>query len=388
MPIRHSLWNECRCDLTVNRLQLITIMGMKDLEKQYQNLQKLYSALNAQFNLDEKQLQLKSLDEQMSEDNFWQDSAKAGDVSRRHGQLKQSIDEWLGLRGGLSEVGEFLDLAGDDLEDEISRRLEVLGQEIEVINKNMRFSGEHDGNSAILTIQPGAGGVDAQDWAEMLLRMYCRWATGRKDMKYRELETSFGEEAGIKSASIRIEGVNAYGWLKSESGVHRLVRLSPFNSGNTRETSFAMVEVVPDIDSPEFEDLDMSDIRVDVYRSGGKGGQSVNTTDSAVRVTHLPTGVVVAIQNERSQQQNKETALKILRSKLWKITQDLHAKKIADLSGPHLQAAWGSQIRNYVLHPYTLVKDTRSAHQESNIQAVLDGSLDGFMDAYLDMQSA
>jgi peptide chain release factor 2 len=231
-------------------------------------------------------------------------------------------------------------------------------------------------------ITAGVGGTDAQDWAEMLERMYLRWAE-KAGMQTRSIERSSGEEAGIKTSVIEVTGPYAYGRLKSEHGVHRLVRLSPFNSDNLRQTSFALVEVLPQIDAPEEVALDDKDLKIDVYRAGGHGGQSVNTTDSAVRVTHLPTGIVVAIQNERSQLQNKETALKILRSKLAQLKLEQHTESLSDLRAGE-SANWGSQIRNYVLHPYTLVKDTRTKREDRDAGGVLDGKIDSFIEAYLE----
>ncbi|HEU4715267.1 MAG TPA: peptide chain release factor 2, partial [Candidatus Saccharimonadales bacterium] len=242
--------------------------------------------------------------------------------------------------------------------------------------------GEYDDHNAILRITAGVGGTDAQDWAEMCERMYLRWAE-KNSFATSTVERSTGEEAGIKTSVIELTGPYAYGRLRSENGVHRLVRLSPFNSDNLRQTSFALVEILPQIDAPEEVALNDKDLKIDVYRAGGHGGQSVNTTDSAVRVTHLPTGIVVAIQNERSQLQNKEMAMKILRSKLAQLRLEQHAESISDLHAGE-SANWGSQIRNYVLHPYTLVKDTRTKYEERDANSVLDGKIDGFMTAYLE----
>jgi peptide chain release factor 2 len=243
----------------------------------------------------------------------------------------------------------------------------------------LQFSGVYDNHDAILRLSAGAGGTDAQDWTQMLERMYLRWGE-RSGMKTEVIEESPGEEAGLKSATISFSGPYAFGKLKGEHGVHRLVRLSPFNSDNLRQTSFALVEALPQIDTPDEVQVDESDLRIDVYRAGGRGGQSVNTTDSAVRITHVPTGIVVAIQNERSQLQNKETAMKILRSKLAQLQIAQHKEKLSELKGPTKSAEWGAQIRNYVLHPYTLVKDTRNGYEERDAQAVLNGEIDGFIE--------
>ena len=250
------------------------------------------------------------------------------------------------------------------------------------LKKELLFGGVFDDQNAILRITAGVGGTDAQDWAEMLERMYLRWAE-KAGLDTKQLERSASEEAGIKTSVLEVNGAYAYGKLRSEHGVHRLVRLSPFNADNLRQTSFALVEVLPQIDAPEEVAIDEKDLKIDVYRAGGHGGQSVNTTDSAVRVTHLPTGIVVAIQNERSQLQNKETAMKILRSKLAQLKLEQHAERLSDLQAGE-SANWGSQIRNYVLHPYTLVKDTRTKHEDRDAQGVLGGKLDEFMTAFLE----
>jgi peptide chain release factor 2 len=256
-----------------------------------------------------------------------------------------------------------------------------LQAQYESLKPDLLFNGKYDGHDAILRLSAGVGGTDAQDWTQMLERMYLRWAE-KAGMKAAVVEESPGEEAGLKSAVITVAGANAYGKLRSEHGVHRLVRLSPFNADSLRQTSFALVEVLPQIDTPEEVQIDDKDLKIDVYRASGHGGQSVNTTDSAVRVTHLPTGLVVAIQNERSQLQNKETALKILRSKLAQLQAEQHAEKLSDLKATK-SADWGAQIRNYVLHPYTLVKDTRTGHEEHDAQKVLDGAIDPFILAFL-----
>ena len=257
----------------------------------------------------------------------------------------------------------------------------ALEQEFTQRKTDLLFSGPYDNREAVVRISAGVGGLDAQDFAAMLERMYLRWAE-KSGMKADTLERSTNDDAGIKTAVLEISGPFAYGKLRSENGVHRLVRLSPFNADNLRQTSFALVEVLPKIDTPDEIAIDPNDLRIDVYRSGGKGGQGVNTTDSAVRVTHVPTGITVAIQNERSQIQNKETALKILRSKLLAMKLEQHAETLSDLRAGE-SANWGSQIRNYVLHPYTLVKDTRTKHENRNAQGVLDGDIDEFIEAYL-----
>ena len=260
-------------------------------------------------------------------------------------------------------------------------------EDYEKLKKELRFQGPYDDHDVILGIYAGAGGTDAQDWAQMLLRMYVRWAEAHK-LKVTTIDQSAGEEAGIKSATLEITGGSyLYGKLAGEHGVHRLVRLSPFNSAASRETSFAKVDVLPVIDEPEEVAVDEKDLKIDVYRAGGHGGQSVNTTDSAVRVTHLPTGLTVAIQNERSQLQNKETAMTILRSRLAQLQLEQHAETLADVKGPNLSAEFGNQVRNYVLHPYKQVKDTRTGYESSDVEKVLGGGLDPLIDAWLESSS-
>ena len=264
-----------------------------------------------------------------------------------------------------------------DLEKQLIEAVDTFA----VLKKELRYSGPYDRSGAILSIYAGAGGTDAQDWAQMLLRMYVRWAETHK-LDITTIAESAGEEAGIKSVTLEVDGQMAYGKLKGEHGVHRLVRLSPFNADSLRQTSFAKVEVVPKLDQPGDLLIDDKDLKIDVYRSGGKGGQSVNTTDSAVRITHIPTGIVVAIQNERSQLQNRETAMTILRSRLAQLQLEQHAQNLAELKGPSQSAEWGNQIRSYVLHPYKMVKDLRSQVETSDTDAVLAGSIDMFIDSY------
>lgn len=290
---------------------------------------------------------------------------------------------WDGMQGEINDLDGLLSLNDASLSVEIEKSFKNLSARFATEKSALLFNGPHDDYAAIVSIHSGAGGTDAQDWAEMLERMYLRWAES-KAFKATILDRSAGEEAGLKSVTMSIEGLHAYGLMRSEHGVHRLVRLSPFNADSLRQTSFAKVEVVPQIAEVSEVEVDAKELKIDVYRSGGKGGQSVNTTDSAVRITHLPTGIVVAIQNERSQVQNKETAMTILRSKLAQLMEEQHKEALSDLRGPNEQAAWGNQIRNYVLHPYTMVKDTRTKYETTDAAAVLDGELDDFMISYLE----
>lgn len=317
----------------------------------------------------------------MQAPDFWQDSQKAQTTSRQQAKLARRLAPWRELRGDLSDAEELAALGDDSLADDLRQQLDGLVLRFAELKEELKLSGPYDDSDAILSIHAGAGGADAQDWAGMLLRMYVRFAE-KSGWNVTTVDESAGEEGGIKSVTLEIGGEFAYGKLKSEHGVHRLVRLSPFNA-ESRETSFAKVEVMPKVDKPESLTIDDKDLKVDVYRAGGHGGQSVNTTDSAVRITHLPTGITVAIQNERSQLQNKETAMTILRSRLIQLQMEQHAEKISELKGPNEQAAWGNQIRSYVLHPYKQVKDLRSRYETSDIDGVLDGNLDSVVDAYL-----
>ncbi len=325
--------------------------------------------------------ELAVLDDQLATSEIWNNVEHAQHVSKQAAALRLQIEPWQTLRAQVHDIQELMAIGDDDLLPEFEEQVGAFDAELERLKKDLLFRGQYDNHAAILKLSAGVGGTDAQDWCEMLERMYLRWAE-RAGMKVELIERSSGEEAGIKNATYSVSGSFAYGKLQSEHGVHRLVRLSPFNADSLRQTSFALVEVMPEIDAPDEVVLDEKDLKIDVYRAGGHGGQSVNTTDSAVRVTHLPTGTVVAIQNERSQLQNKETALKILRSKLAHMLAEQHAETLADLRAGE-SASWGAQIRNYVLHPYTMVKDTRTKHEDKNAAAVLDGKIDGFIEAYL-----
>lgn len=339
----------------------------------------------AQLNVSAKAEELAVIDEQLATSEVWNNVEYAQNLSKQSAGLRSQIEPWQTLRVQVADMAELMAIGDDSMLGEFNNQVGALETEFERLKKDLLFRGEYDDHAVILKLSAGAGGTDAQDWTEMLERMYLRWAE-KNGMSSELIERSAGEEAGLKSATYSISGPYAYGKLHGEHGVHRLVRLSPFNSDNLRQTSFALVEVMPEIAAPDEVQLDEKDLKIDVYRAGGHGGQSVNTTDSAVRVTHVPTGVVVAIQNERSQLQNKETALKILRSKLAQMQMEQHAETLADLRAGE-SASWGNQIRNYVLHPYTMVKDARTKHEDRDASGVLDGKLDGFIDAYLEFQS-
>jgi peptide chain release factor 2 len=359
---------------------------MQPLIKRIKELETQVDAALARLHIETKNAEVENLEAQLATPEIWNNPSHAQNLSKQLAAVKSMVDPWLTLQAQTSDMVELMDLDDDSLLGEFEGQIIALEKEFAALRKELLFDGEYDDHNAILRLSAGVGGTDAQDWTEMLERMYLRWSE-KAGMSSSIIERSAGEEAGVKSVVIEITGGFAYGKLRSENGVHRLVRLSPFNSDNLRQTSFALVEVLPQIDTPDEVKIDDKDLKIDVYRAGGHGGQSVNTTDSAVRITHIPTGIVVAIQNERSQLQNRETAMKILRSKLAKMQMDQHTSSISELQAGE-SANWGSQIRNYVLHPYTLVKDTRTKHETNNAQAVLDGDLEPFMTAYLEMPTA
>ena len=357
---------------------------MDQIQKILSDLQADVNAASDRLNLDSKERQLALLDSQMAAPEFWQDVLAAQATSKDQAALKRRLEPWQRLRRGITDALELADMHDDSLQADLAEQVGQLQADFNALKDELKLSGPYDDHDAILSIHAGAGGTDAQDWAQMLLRMYVRWAE-KHHVDVRTVDESPGDEAGVKSVTIELRGGDfTYGKLKGEHGVHRLVRLSPFNADNLRQTSFAKVEVMPKIDTPEDVEIDDKDLRIDVFRSGGKGGQSVNTTDSAVRITHIPTGLVVAIQNERSQLQNKETAMTILRSRLIQLQLEQHAEKVSELKGPNEQAAWGNQIRSYVLHPYKQVKDLRTRYETSDVENVLDGGIDPFINAYLE----
>jgi peptide chain release factor 2 len=331
--------------------------------------------------ISKKQEILHGLELELSRSEIWNNPNIAQEKSKNLAGLNSTIEPWLVLKAQVSDIFELIEMGDNSLQKEFEVQVAALEKEYESRQMDLLFHGQYDDHDAIIRLSAGVGGTDAQDWTEMLERMYLRYAE-KSGMQTDIIERSAADEAGIKSSIIEVSGPFAYGKLRSENGVHRLVRLSPFNSDNLRQTSFALVEVLPKIDSPQEIQIDKKDIKVDVYRAGGHGGQSVNTTDSAVRVTHIPTGIVVAIQNERSQLQNREMAMKVLYSKLTQLQLDQHVADVTELQAGE-SANWGSQIRNYVLHPYTLVKDTRTKYEEHDVQAVLDGKIDGFIESFL-----
>ena len=335
------------------------------------------------FDPDALSVRAGELEEAMAAPGFWDDQQRAAKTSSEHARLTRRRERYDRLTQESADLNELVTLASDDGElDEVAESVAGLKRELDRLQEEALFSGEYDPGDAVVSIHAGEGGTDAQDWAEMLLRMYLRWAEGRR-FKTELLEASPGEEAGLKSATFTVTGENAYGVLKAERGVHRLVRLSPFDQAHRRHTSFSQVIVSPLLSDDSAIDIDESDLRIDTYRASGAGGQHVNKTDSAVRITHLPTGIVVSVQNERSQLSNKNTALKILRSRLAELEQEQREEELARERGEVMTTGFGSQIRSYVLHPYQLVKDHRTDIEEGNTQAVLDGNIDPFIQAYL-----
>ncbi|HVW23646.1 MAG TPA: peptide chain release factor 2 [Candidatus Saccharimonadales bacterium] len=356
---------------------------MDELKRQTSLLAADLSAALERLKIADLQKQLQSLQSASQAAGFWDDSTAAQATMKQIAKLEARVEPWTSLQAKLHDLQELLALNDVSLEGELTGQLNELNDQLSALKDDLKFSGAYDDHAAVLTLSAGAGGTDAQDWTQILFRMYQRFSENNR-WEVRVVDESAGEEAGLKSITVEVDGPYAYGKLKGEHGVHRLVRLSPFNADNLRQTSFAKVEVMPKIDQPEEVEIDENDLKIDVYRSGGHGGQSVNTTDSAVRVTHLPTGICVAIQNERSQLQNKETALAILRGRLAQLQLEQHAEKLSELKGPNEQAAWGNQIRSYVLHPYKQVKDLRTGYETSDPDKVLDGHLDELINAYLE----
>ena len=322
----------------------------------------------------------------MSEPGFWDDNEKAQMVIQKSNELKAVYDTFHQLELQVEEVELLFEMYKEDPEeeihDELVERVHSVEKELEKYELSMLLSGPHDKCSAILEIHPGAGGTESQDWGSMLLRMYTRWAE-QHGYRIETIDYQDGEEAGIKSVTLSIEGLNAYGYLKSEKGVHRLVRISPFDAAGKRHTSFCSIDIMPQLEGDIDIEINPDDLKIDVYRASGAGGQHINKTSSAVRITHIPTGIVTQSQAQRSQFKNKDQAMAMLKTKLYQLEEEKKAAELAEIRGEQKDIAWGSQIRNYVFHPYSLVKDLRSGHETGNIGAVMDGDLDPFMDAYL-----
>ncbi|MCO4096533.1 peptide chain release factor 2 [Macrococcoides canis] len=346
--------------------------------------------LGGLFDLEEKETNIKEYEEMMADPDFWNDGDKAQDIINKNNALKSVVQEFNTLEEGLENSEVLFEMykeeSDEDTLQELVEQLNTLQQIANDFELKMLLSGEFDANNAILELHPGAGGTESQDWGEMLLRMYQRFAD-KKGFKVETVDYLPGDEAGIKSVTLLIKGHNAYGYLKAEKGVHRLVRISPFDSSGRRHTSFVSCDVTPEFDNDNIEiEINTEDIKIDTYRASGAGGQHVNTTDSAVRITHQPTGIVVTCQNERSQIKNREQAMKMLKAKLYQKKIEEQEAELAAIRGEQKEIGWGSQIRSYVFHPYSMVKDHRTNAETGNTNAVMDGDIDLFIDAYLKSQ--
>ena len=342
------------------------------------------------LNLDAKIRRIDELDKTMEEPSFWEDAELSTRLVKEAKHLKDTVAEFNRLQNQYEEIGLMIEMGCEEndpaIVPEIQKMVDEFSDELEALRLRTLLTGEYDGNNAIMRLNAGAGGTESCDWCSILYRMYCRWAES-KGFSVEMLDYLAGEEAGIKSVTLQINGENAFGYLKSERGVHRLVRISPFNANGKRQTSFVSCDVMPDIEEDLDVEINPDDLRIDTYRSSGAGGQHINKTSSAVRITHIPTGIVVQCQNERSQFQNKDRAMQMLKAKLYMLKQQENAEKISDLRGDVKEIAWGSQIRSYVLQPYTLIKDHRTGFESGNVTSVLDGGIDGFISAYLKWES-
>ncbi|MFC1478185.1 peptide chain release factor 2 [Candidatus Margulisiibacteriota bacterium] len=360
---------------------------LEDIKQKLPELTEKVNNLNRLLQIPLLEEKAAGLEKETTEPGFWDNSSRAKTVMRELNIAKRKIEWQQTIGQKLDDVNVLCEIAGENEVSEaelqeIEAEFRELEKEIIEYELAIILSGKYDANNAIFSITAGAGGTDAQDWAQMLLRMYIRWFE-KRGYKVHEVDLSPGEEAGIKGATLIVEGDFAYGYLYPESGIHRLVRLSPFNANNKRQTSFAAVEVIPEVDRDVSVEINPEELRIDTYRASGAGGQHVNRTDSAVRITHLPTGIVVQCQNERSQLQNRETALKVLTAKLVKCMEEEHKEKISEIKGKTKEIAWGNQIRSYVFHPYSMVKDHRTGQETSDVQGVMDGDIDAFGEAYL-----
>ena len=333
------------------------------------------------FDLPKKEAELRKLEEQSAAPNLWDDAQKAQQLMKRIASLRNEIEGWRSLERRITDGLELAELGDESLDGELEAEAKAIEHEVDQRELRTLLSGEYDEGDALLSINAGAGGTDSQDWAAMLQRMYLRWAE-QEGYKTEILDLTPGEEAGIKSVTIAVDGESAYGYLRPEKGVHRLVRLSPFDSAHRRHTSFAQVEVLPQVEEADIA-VNPNDLKIDTFLSSGAGGQNVQKNQTAIRITHLPTGIVASSQNERSQTQNRENAMKVLRARLLDIKREEKETELARLRGEYQKTEWGSQIRSYVLHPYQLVKDHRTEYETGNTQAVLDGDLNGFIEAYL-----
>ena len=366
------------------------MLEFEEYKVKLNNMKPTLDGLGSALKLDDARSEIAELEAESAKEGFWNDLDRSQKVQKRMKQLQQKCEKYEKLQSSWEDLMTICEMALEENDDSMLGELETdyakLESELEAMRLSTLLSGEYDANNVILSIHPGAGGTEAQDWAQMLYRMYTRWAE-RHGFTYTLMDWQDGEEAGIKSATIKIEGENAYGYLKSEHGVHRLVRISPFDASGRRQTSFAAVEVMPEITDTGDIELRDEDIKMDVFRSSGAGGQKVNKTSSAVRLTHIPTGIVVSSQVERSHFQNLENCREMLRAKLAEIKEREHLEKISDIKGVQMKIDFGSAIRSYVFMPYTLAKDARTGFENGNINAVMDGDIDGFINAYLAMKA-
>ncbi|MBS5884803.1 MAG: peptide chain release factor 2 [Clostridium sp.] len=349
------------------------------------DIKKVIKEMGASLDKEALEKQLKELELQMQENGFWEDIKRAEEVTKESKRIKDKIDRYESLVSRIEDVEILAELIDEDDEesiDEVIREIRSIEKDVEGYRIELLLAGEYDRNDAILTLHAGVGGSDANDWTEMLLRMYTRWCE-KRGFKVETLDYLEGDEAGIKSVTLKVKGEFAYGYLKAEKGVHRLVRISPFNANGKRQTSFASVEVLPELTKDQDIEIRSEDLKIDTYRASGAGGQHVNKTESAIRITHLPTGIVVQCQSERSQFSNKDTAMAMLKSKLIDLKERAHKEKIEDLTGELKDMGWGSQIRSYVFHPYNMVKDHRTGEETANLNAVMNGEIDNFITAYL-----
>ncbi|MBN1248098.1 MAG: peptide chain release factor 2 [Anaerolineae bacterium] len=355
---------------------------MSELTDRLEDLASRIEAIWRRLDLPKRIAEREALEKQSADPDLWNNPEKARQVMQRLSNLQEEIDYWTQLKQAVQDAAELAALEDGGLAAELEHEADRLGIELDQAEFRLMLSGPYDRGNAILAIHAGAGGTDSQDWASMLLRMYLRWAEAHNH-KTEILDSMEGDGAGIKSVTVGITGRYTYGYLRSERGVHRLVRLSPFDAAHRRHTSFVLVEVWPDIEEDIDVQIDPSDLKIDTYRASSAGGQHMQKNDTAVRITHVPSGIVVSCENERSQSQNRETAMRILRARLIQIQEEEQRKQIDALKGEHVEAGWGNQIRSYVLHPYQMAKDHRTDHETGNVQAVLDGDLDRFMEAYL-----
>ncbi len=359
-----------------------------EIHKQFIDAKERLENLADALDLDGRRKKIESINEKINDPDFWNDPNEAQKVMQEKKNIETKVVRYETLAEKVDDIDVMFELySEEELEDEVVELLDEVSAELEDFELETILNGEYDNNNAILTIHPGAGGTESQDWAEMLYRMYVRWSE-RRGFKVTILDYLDGDEAGLKSATILIAGENAYGYLKAEKGVHRMVRISPFDSSGRRHTSFTAVEVMPEVETDTDIEIDPKDLNIDTYRSTGAGGQHVNKTESAVRITHLPTGIVVQCQSERSQIQNRATAMKMLTSRLVEEKIKAQEEKIAKLHGEQQEIGWGSQIRSYVFHPYTMVKDHRTGAEKGNVQAVMDGDIDDFINAWLKREAA